>query len=97
MKRRPRPKHICGAPGCTVEIRRGMLMCRDHWYQVPRPLRLAITSAWKERRIHDWSANCLEARRLLAAGAARPEPTPTTSPQRAYELQARMLGERTDA
>lgn len=71
-RRAPRPPSVCDAPGCKVEIPRGRLMCRPHWFAVPRPLRLAISAAWKERRIRDWSANCLEARSFLA----RPDESP---------------------
>ncbi|MDB5663416.1 MAG: hypothetical protein JWN59_1754 [Sphingomonas bacterium] len=63
MKRAPRPPSICDAPGCTVEVRRGILMCRPHWFRTPRLLREAISAAWAEKRIRDWSAACLEARR----------------------------------
>ena len=65
-RRTTRPPSVCSATGCSVEIQRGKLMCREHWFALPRPLRAAITSAWKERRLRDWSANCLEARAFLA-------------------------------
>jgi hypothetical protein len=58
-----RQASTCDVPGCNVEIRRGMLMCLSHWRRTPRMLREAISSAWKDRRIKDWSNNCLEARR----------------------------------
>ena len=48
-----RPPSTCDAPGCDAIIPRGRLMCRDHWYAVPRPLRLEISKSWKERRIRD--------------------------------------------
>jgi hypothetical protein len=44
-------------------------MCRPHWFALPRNLRLEIGAAWKERRIRDWSANCLAARTYLARTA----------------------------
>ncbi|RDE04666.1 hypothetical protein [Sphingomonas aracearum] len=91
MTRRVRRTRTCDAPGCTVEVTRGILMCRPHWFALPRPLRQAINAAWKERRIHEWSANCLEARSFLARSA---EPAPAVSAQRSYQLQAAMLGER---
>ncbi|HEY0624645.1 hypothetical protein [Sphingomonas sp.] len=83
---------MCDAPNCRERIPRGKLMCRAHWFRLPAPLRRAISDAWKEGRIRDWSANCLEARSFIAG--VRREPQPETSPERAYELQARMLGER---
>lgn len=96
-----RPPTLCSAPGCDVAIPRGRLMCRDHWYALPRPLRLEITASWKARRLRDWSANCLEARRFLRDNPtgkhepASPAPAPVT-PERAAELRDRIRGERTD-
>jgi hypothetical protein len=60
MKRAPR---TCDAPGCSAEIRKGMLMCLSCWRRTPRLLREAIKQAWAEKRIRDWSSACLEARR----------------------------------
>lgn len=98
MSRRPtRAASICHAPRCTERVDRGKLMCRGHWFALPPELRRAISDSWKQRRLADWSANCLEARRVLAERAARPTPTPTpVSPQRAFAMNARLLGERND-
>lgn len=82
---------ICDAPGCTVEVRRGILMCRPHWFATPKPLRDAINEAWANRRMREWSAHCLEAR---AFHAGRSEEPARVSPQHCYEVQRRMLGER---
>jgi hypothetical protein len=30
--------HRCHAIGCQVEVPPRMLMCRAHWFRVPRPL-----------------------------------------------------------
>jgi hypothetical protein len=38
--------HICPGPACTVHVADHMLMCRPHWYQVPRMLRSAVWAAW---------------------------------------------------
>ena len=98
---KPRPPSYCDAPGCDQVVRRGMLMCRPHWFAVPKPLRDAIGTAWKDRRIRDWSANCLEARRILANPTGKHEPAPpapaSVIPARAAELRNRLLGERSDA
>lgn len=59
-------QRTCDAPGCTVPVRRGILMCRPHWFQLPQPLRQAISQTWRAGQIRAWSANCLEARRFLA-------------------------------
>jgi hypothetical protein len=86
MTRPARKPTICDAPGCSVEIQRGKLMCRAHWFGTPAPLRRAISDAWKERRIRDWSANCLNARNYHA-----------TTADRTAAMRDRQLGERNDA
>lgn len=90
-RRRTPPPRLCDAPGCTRTVSRGMLMCRPHWYALPRQLAHAIGAAWKEGRIRDWSAHCLEARNFLAT--AEPAP-PRVSSEEAYARTARMMGER---
>lgn len=42
--------HRCVAIGCTATIQRGMLMCRPHWHQVPKPLQLGVHRAWRSFR-----------------------------------------------
>lgn len=61
-------------------------MCRAHWFGTPVHLRRAISDAWREKRIKDWSANCLEARKYHA-----------TKAERAANVRERQLGERMDA
>jgi hypothetical protein len=31
--------HVCHATGCKAKVPPKMLMCRKHWYMVPKPLR----------------------------------------------------------
>jgi hypothetical protein len=31
--------HRCHAIGCDVEVHPSLLMCRRHWFMVPKPLR----------------------------------------------------------
>ena len=85
MPARPKPSR-CDAPRCTETVKRGMLMCRAHWFALPKPLREAISLTWKQRRLADWSANCLEARTFLAARETR-----------TAQVRDRMLGEGVDA
>lgn len=40
--------HTCKAPGCNRQVPKRYLMCREHWYQVPEPIRLEIWAAWAE-------------------------------------------------
>jgi hypothetical protein len=39
--------HTCHAKGCPVPVPPKLLMCRKHWYMVPKPLRDAV---WAEYR-----------------------------------------------
>lgn len=39
--------HDCPATGCTARVGRGQLMCRTHWFMVPKALRDAIWDAWR--------------------------------------------------
>lgn len=88
-----RPARTCHAAGCQAAIGPGKLMCRTHWYALPWQLRTEINASWREKRIRDWSANCLEARRLLSGGTATPL-APRVSAQEAFERNQRMMGER---
>lgn len=31
--------HECPAPGCKERISDGVLACREHWFELPRPIR----------------------------------------------------------
>lgn len=39
----------CPGPSCTEQVPSDMLMCRRHWFQVPKDLRQEVLSAWRER------------------------------------------------
>ncbi len=62
--------HKCDAPGCDRIIPRGKLMCGEHWFALPAPLRRAINENWRERRMGAWSECVLEARGWLAQSRA---------------------------
>lgn len=38
-------KHTCHAMGCDVNVPEKMFLCRNHWFQLPRPMRDAV---WAE-------------------------------------------------
>jgi hypothetical protein len=40
--------HECPATGCDREVSIDMLMCRSHWYMIPKPLRTAVWNAWQD-------------------------------------------------
>lgn len=42
--------HQCPGPGCTADVPYEMLMCRSHWYRVPRPIRSAVWRTWQDGR-----------------------------------------------
>ena len=39
--------HLCPAAGCRQHVSADRLMCRPHWYQVPKPLRDAVWATWR--------------------------------------------------
>jgi len=39
--------HQCPAAGCSESLPRHLLMCKPHWYRVPRALRAEVNDAWK--------------------------------------------------
>jgi hypothetical protein len=39
--------HRCPGPDCDEQVDDAMLMCRQHWYLVPPPIRNAVRRAWK--------------------------------------------------
>lgn len=39
--------HLCPASGCRRPVSPDRLMCRPHWYQVPKPLRDAVWATWR--------------------------------------------------
>lgn len=39
--------HKCPIPGCTVQCRSSIVMCREHWFQVPKPLRERVWATWR--------------------------------------------------
>lgn len=34
--------HRCHAVGCTLEVPPSLMMCKRHWFMVPKPLRKAV-------------------------------------------------------
>jgi hypothetical protein len=39
--------HECPVRACPARVAPDKLMCRPHWYQVPRPLRDAVWATWR--------------------------------------------------
>ena len=50
---------------CGERVKRGQLMCRSHWFAIPKALRRAINATWRGREYRAYLANVREAERLL--------------------------------
>ena len=50
---------------CGQVVKRGQLMCRNHWFALPRPMRRAICAAARARRFRAYVAGLREAERWL--------------------------------
>ena len=40
--------HTCPAPDCTRTVIDNMLMCRNHWFRVPKGIRDEVWAAYRE-------------------------------------------------
>ncbi|MES2042567.1 MAG: hypothetical protein V4475_01760 [Pseudomonadota bacterium] len=91
---------ICDVPGCGCTRPRRFRLCDRCFARLPGEYRVGIAEAHHQRRFADWTALRRRAAQLLglatidASVGAR---IPRITPQRSYELQARMLGERLDS
>jgi hypothetical protein len=45
--------HHCHAHGCTVATSPEMLMCRRHWFMVPKPIQLAVWRTYRPGQCDD--------------------------------------------
>lgn len=39
--------HICHWPGCNKQVAPALWGCREHWYMLPRHLRMKVWAAYK--------------------------------------------------
>lgn len=46
-------KHRCHARDCVIPVKPEMLMCRRHWYIVPKALRDAVWDAYRPGQCDD--------------------------------------------
>lgn len=96
----PSPR-ICdlGAFGCGNATRGRARLCTDCFAKLPPVTRLAISEAHYERRWNDWHELKVEAAAFLnlkPAPRATAPVAPSITPQQAFDLTARILGERED-
>ena len=49
VAKRSRPEqHACLVPGCECRIKVSLLMCPEHWHQVPEHIQEAVGNAYEE-------------------------------------------------
>lgn len=46
--------HTCHAAGCSVHTPPQMLMCKRHWFMVPREIRNRVWSTYRDGQCDDW-------------------------------------------
>lgn len=104
---------VCDVLHCGGTRRHNYRLCNRCDCRLPADLRVGIVAAHEQRRYGDWNAMRAEAaaffnlpnRAPVAAVAPAPETPrsvpapvePRVSSAQAYEMQARLLGERPDA
>lgn len=91
-----RRQHICDVPGCNHTRQRWQRICDICYPQLPSAIRNNLIRAHAERRMADWRSWKRKAGEIIAARRAARAPSTRWTPQSAFDLQARMLGERTD-
>jgi len=75
-------QHTCAVPGCEKTIPRRLLMCRTHWFMVPRKLQTAVGNAYRPGQENDLN---LSPAYLSAMYAAIQAVDPNYVPPRGYE------------
>ena len=60
-------EHHCHARGCTVQVKPELLMCWNHWKQVPRNIQQAVYQHYRPGQCND---KCISKEWLEAAEAA---------------------------
>lgn len=72
--------HRCHAVGCRLPVPPEMLMCRVHWYMVPKPLRSRVWATYRRGQEVDkqpsdaWMEAATDAIRAVALEEGRPVP-----------------------
>jgi hypothetical protein len=49
--------HRCHARGCAVNVRPELLMCRKHWFMVPRKIQRAVWASYRPGQCDDMDAS----------------------------------------
>lgn len=61
----------CAADSCQLEVERGKLFCRRHWFSLPEPLRKAIWRAFIGKNVTRYQELVTEARDRIDSGLYR--------------------------
>lgn len=66
--------HACHAADCTAHVAPEMLMCRKHWFMVPRDLQRRVWATYRPGQCDDWQpskAYCEAAKAAVIAVAEK--------------------------
>ena len=86
--------HLCDVPGCGRSRKRWQRLCEPCFAALPGDIRTAIIDAHNTGRKADWRRERKRAADHLSNHVpAHPAHSRRVSPERAYELQQRLLGE----
>lgn len=83
--------HHCDVPGCTRLRKRWQRLCEKCFAALPGDIRTGIIGAHQAGRKADWRRERRRAAEHIANTAAA---RPPITPERAFELNERLLGER---
>jgi len=83
--------HHCDVPGCTHLRKRWQRLCESCFSALPGDIRTGIIGAYQAGRKADWRRERRRAAEHIAATTASRAPI---SPERAFEINQRLLGER---
>ena len=64
----------CQVPGCDDQIDPSRLMCRRHWYRVPKQLRDRVWATWQSGRGTSSTEHQIAVRLAIAASRYRTGP-----------------------
>ena len=67
--------HTCHAIECKVKVPPSMLMCKKHWFSVPKVIRDTIWATYRAGQVGDWkpSKEYCEAAKLAVRAAGEAE------------------------
>lgn len=66
--------HHCHAAGCSANVPPQMLMCKRHWFMVPKAIQSRVWATYREGQCDDWNithAYAAAARAAVRAAALR--------------------------